>query len=59
MRTKPGPAFTLDATTDTGAYILGVLWGALSKIEDQYIIRHKDIFFPDLIKNYFKIDAVI
>ncbi len=59
MRTKPGPMFSLDTSTDAGAYILGVLWGVLSKAEDQYIIRHRDIFFPALIKDHFKIGTAI
>ncbi|NLL20070.1 MAG: hypothetical protein GX262_13810 [Clostridia bacterium] len=58
-RTKPGPLFTLDISTDTGAYILGILWGALSKAEQQYIIRHKDIFFLSLVKRHFGIGTVI
>ena len=42
-KTKPGPLFTIDTTTDTGAYILGILWGVLSKVEKQYIARHRDV----------------
>lgn len=58
-KTKPGPSFTIDITTDTGAYILGILWGILSKVEEQYIVRHKDIFFLSLLKEHLEIESSI
>lgn len=58
-KTMPGPPVKLDTDTDTGSYILGILWGAASKVESNYIIRHRDPFFLKTIKDILKLEPVI
>ncbi len=46
----------LDTATDSGAYILGVLWALCSKGEDGFWIRHKDPWYAQTIKACFAFD---
>ncbi|WP_338835971.1 hypothetical protein [Neomoorella thermoacetica] len=44
-----------DPTTDFGAYILGILWGALSISDEGYWLRHRDRWYIEVVKQYFGI----
>lgn len=49
----------IDCRTDTGAYILGVLWGTMSEWEDGFWLRHRDRFFLSAVRDYMKIGTGI
>ena len=42
----------LDTSTDTGAYILGILWGTMSIGEKGFWIRHRDPWFVDSVRDH-------
>ncbi|GEA15370.1 hypothetical protein E308F_16140 [Moorella sp. E308F] len=44
-----------DPTTDLGAYILGILWGAFSISDEGYWLRHRDRWYIEVVKQYFRI----
>jgi hypothetical protein len=37
----------IDTTTDTGGYILGLLWGSLSLYENGFWFRHRDRWYAE------------
>lgn len=45
------------STTDLGAYILGILWGALSISDEGYWLRHRDRWYIDAVKQHLGIPA--
>lgn len=49
----------IDTTTDTGGYILGLLWGSLSLYENGFWFRHRDRWYVETVKSYFGITAVV
>lgn len=54
---KPGPVYNLDAATDAGAYVLGILWGISTASEDGYLVRHRDRWYVDTVREYLGITA--
>lgn len=44
-----------DTSTETGAYILGVLWGTCSRNIEGYLIRHRTPWFVNCVKEYMQI----
>lgn len=40
----------IDTTTDTGGYILGLLWGSLSLYENGFWLRHRDRWYVETDK---------
>jgi hypothetical protein len=49
----------LDTTTDTGGYILGLLWGTMSTWEEGYWFRHRDRWYVDAVRDYLGITAAV
>lgn len=49
----------IDTTTDTGGYILGLLWGSLSLYENGFWFRHRDRWYVETVKSYFGITTVV
>ena len=49
----------MDTTTDTGAYILGILWGSLSVWEEGFWLRHRDRWYVDTVRDYLDITAAV
>ena len=39
----------IDTTTDTGGYILGLLWGSLSLYENGFWFRHRDRWYVETV----------
>ncbi len=44
-----------DTSTETGAYVLGVLWGTCSRNIEGYLIRHRIPWFVKCVKEYMQI----
>lgn len=51
------PCKILDPTTEAGAYIMGIFWGALSVTDEGYWLRHRDSWYIDTVKQYLGITA--
>lgn len=49
----------IDVTSDTGGYILGVLWGTMATWEEGYWIRHRDRWYIDICREYLGISSSI
>ena len=49
----------LDSQNDVEAYILGILWGTMSQMNEVFWARHRDIFFIQAVKKYLGIKAKI
>lgn len=54
---KPGPLRKLDATTDAGAYVLGILWGTATTSGGGYWVRNRDRWYIDTIREYLGVTA--
>lgn len=54
---KPGFVGNLDITTDSGAYVLGILWGTASTSGEGYWVRHRDKWYVDVVREYLGITA--
>ncbi len=49
----------LDATTDSGAYILGVLWALCSENQEGYYIRHRDPWYSETVRDYLGLEMSV
>lgn len=57
---RPGAPGELDASTDAGAYVLGVLWGTASLGSGGvFWVRHRDRWYPQVVKDWLGITAGI
>lgn len=56
-RNKLGPPQDIDTTTDTGGYLLGILWGSMSVHAKEYWVSHRDPFFIQTIREHLHISA--
>jgi len=54
---KPGLVRIINTATDAGAYVLGVLWGAVSTSGDGYWVRHRDRWYVDVVRKYLGVMA--
>lgn len=56
---RPRACGELDASTDAGAYILGILWGTTAVSGGSFLVRHRDRFYPAIVKERLGIAADI
>ncbi len=49
----------LNTTTDSGAYVLGVLWALCAVNPDGFWVRHKDPWYAQTIKDWFDFDMSV
>lgn len=56
---KPGAIREFEIITDTGGYVLGVLWGTMGEWEEGYWVRHRDRWYVETVKEQLKIDTGI
>ena len=51
--------YNLDPSTDTGAYILGILWGTMSVGESGFWVRHRDPWFVETVRTHLELSPSI
>ncbi|MBF7083027.1 hypothetical protein IT084_08560 [Desulfallas sp. Bu1-1] len=54
---KPGFVGNLNTMIDSGAYVLGILWGTASTFGEGYWVRHRQKWYVDVVREYLGITA--
>lgn len=49
----------IDVQTDTGAYILGLLWGTMAVWEEGFWLRHRENWYIETVRNYLYLSPAV